>query len=56
MRIASMILGMYAITFCLFAVETGSIFKAASFGFVAASLKSAFSLGHGAFWRNYERQ
>ena len=54
MRVFSMVSGMYAITFTLFAFETGCLVKAASFGFVAASLKSAFSLFHGEFWRRVD--
>ena len=54
MRVATMIAGMYAITFTLFALETGCIWKAASFGLVAAGLKSAFSVGHYKFWDRIE--
>lgn len=54
MKVVSMIAGMYAITFTLFVFETGCFVKAASMGLVAASLKSAFSLGHSAFWRRLE--
>lgn len=56
MRVLSMIAGMYAITFALFAIETGCVVKAASMGFVAASLKPAFSLGHGAYWRRVDQR
>lgn len=56
MKAASLVLGMYAITFSLFVVETGCVVKAASLGFAAASLKSVFCLGHGAFWRWFESE
>jgi hypothetical protein len=48
-----MIAGMYAITFTLFALETGCLYKAATFGFVAAGLKSGFSIGHYKFWDSF---
>jgi uncharacterized membrane protein len=50
MRVATMIIGMYSITFTLFLVETGSVEKALVFGFLASLLKSAFSFGHAAAW------
>lgn len=55
MRIASMLAGMYLITFTLFALETGCVWKACTFGFVAAGLKSGFSLAHCHVWTRIER-
>lgn len=53
MRTATLIIGMYVITFTLFMCETGNVWKAASFGLIAASLKSAFSWGHYTIWDRY---
>lgn len=50
MKFLSMLAGMYAITFTLFMVETGCLWKALSMGFVSALLKSAYSLIHGNLW------
>lgn len=50
MKILSMLAGMYAITFTLFWLETGCLWKAASMGLVSAVLKSAYGLFHGSLW------
>jgi len=50
MRTATMIGGMYMITFTMFVIETGSPYKAATMGFVAAIVKSIYSLAHHSFW------
>lgn len=54
MKVFSMIVGMYLITFCLFVLETGSFGTAATMGLVAALLKSGFSLSHSAVWKRIE--
>lgn len=50
MKILSMLAGMYAITFTLFMIETGCLWKAATMGLLSAVLKSAYGLVHGSWW------